>query len=115
MSISTRAAFRAATLTALAAVTASLATAPGAAEATPARTPDPVQRRLDALVRGGGAPGALAHVVKAGGMVRHYTSGTGNLATGSAVSRDGSVRIGSNTKAYTATVVLQLGPVFKGY
>ncbi|MEV3852387.1 serine hydrolase domain-containing protein [Streptomyces microflavus] len=108
MSISTRAAFRAATLTALAAVTASLATAPGAAEATPARTPDPVQRQLDALVRGGGAPGALAHVVKAGGMVRHYTSGTGNLATGSAVSRDGSVRIGSNTKAYTATVVLQL-------
>lgn len=39
MSISTRAAFRAATLTALAAVTASLATAPGAAEATPAHLP----------------------------------------------------------------------------
>ncbi|MFE9016911.1 serine hydrolase domain-containing protein [Streptomyces cyaneofuscatus] len=108
MSISARAAFHVATLAALAAVTASLATAPGAAAATPARTPDPVQRQLDALVRDSAVPGALAHVVKAGGRARHYTSGTGNLATGSAVPRDGSVRIGSNTKAFTATVVLQL-------
>ncbi|MEU5980371.1 serine hydrolase domain-containing protein [Streptomyces sp. NPDC047315] len=108
MSVSPRAAFRAATLTALAALTAGLVTTPAASAATTARTPDPVQRELDALVRDGGAPGALAGVVQADGKVRHYTSGVGNLATGAKVPRDGSIRIGSNTKAFTATVVLQL-------
>ncbi|MEU5448852.1 MULTISPECIES: serine hydrolase [Streptomyces] len=108
MSVSTRAAFRAATLSAVAAVAASLLSTPGAAAASPARTPDPVQRQLDAMVHDGDAPAALAHVVKAEGTARHYTSGIGNLATGAAVPRDGSVRIGSNTKAFTATVVLQL-------
>ncbi|MDQ0986768.1 serine hydrolase [Streptomyces sp. V2I9] len=105
---STRTAFRAAALTVLAALGAGLVTAPAAAAAPPARTSDPVQRQLDALVRDGVAPGALAQVVRADGEARHYTSGVGNPATGSAVPRDGSVRIGSNTKAFTATVVLHL-------
>ncbi|MFH9606687.1 serine hydrolase domain-containing protein [Streptomyces sp. NPDC017448] len=106
-SASTRTAFRAATLTALAALAAGLLTAPAAAVPS-ARASDPVQRQLDALTRDGVAPGALAHVVRAGGEARRYTSGVGDLATGSAVPRGGSVRIGSNTKAFTATVVLQL-------
>ncbi|MFI6284162.1 serine hydrolase domain-containing protein [Streptomyces sp. NPDC051018] len=108
MSVSPRAAFRAAALTALAALTAGMVTTPAAAAATTARAADPVQRELDTVVRDGGAPGALAGVVRADGTVRHYTSGVGNLVTGAEVPRDGSIRIGSNTKAFTATVVLQL-------
>ncbi|MGW1145151.1 serine hydrolase domain-containing protein [Streptomyces sp. NPDC002454] len=109
MSASPRTAFRAAALTVLAALTAGLVTStPAAFAASPARTPDPVQRELDALVRGGGAPGALAGTVRADGTVRHHTAGVGDLATGAKVPRDGSIRIGSNTKAFTATVVLQL-------
>src|SRR5262245_33535450 len=67
-----------------------------------------VQQRLDHLVAGDGFPGALASVRAAGGRVTDYTAGTGDLATRRPVPRDGQVRIGSNTKTFTAVVVLQL-------
>ncbi|MFD7031694.1 serine hydrolase domain-containing protein [Streptomyces sp. NPDC059917] len=70
--------------------------------------PDSVQRGLDALVREDGLPGALASVKGPGGRSRSYTAGVGDLATGAPVPADGQVRIGSNTKAFTAVVVLQL-------
>ncbi|MFJ7206753.1 serine hydrolase domain-containing protein [Streptomyces sp. NPDC098789] len=70
--------------------------------------PDSVQRGLDALVREDGMPGALASVKGPGGRSRSYTAGVGDLATGAPVPEDGQVRIGSNTKAFTAVVVLQL-------
>ncbi|WP_214406703.1 serine hydrolase domain-containing protein [Pseudonocardia lacus] len=70
--------------------------------------PDAVQQSLDALVRDGGFPGALAAVRDADGQSRNYTAGVGDLATGEEVPVDGRVRIASNTKMFTATVVLQL-------
>jgi D-alanyl-D-alanine carboxypeptidase len=63
--------------------------------------PDPVQHQLNSLVNTDGFPGALASVRDAGGRVRNYTSGPG-------VPVNGQVRIGSNTKTFTAVVALQL-------
>lgn len=75
--------------------------------------PDRVQQGLNALVHDDGVPAALASVkspdVKSReGRTRTYTAGVGDLATGSKVPRDGQVRIGSNTKTFTAVVMLQL-------
>jgi D-alanyl-D-alanine carboxypeptidase len=61
----------------------------------------PVQHDLNDLVRKDGFPGALASVRGADGRVRDYTAGPG-------VPRNGQVRLGSNTKTFTAVVVLQL-------
>ncbi|WP_134767638.1 serine hydrolase domain-containing protein [Nocardioides sp. 1609] len=72
------------------------------------RVRDPVQRALDQLVEKDGFPGATAAVRDRSGEVRTYTAGVGNLATGAPVPRGGRVRIASNTKMFTATVVLQL-------
>ncbi|MFJ6795009.1 serine hydrolase domain-containing protein [Streptomyces sp. NPDC091268] len=69
---------------------------------------DTVQQGLNALVRADGLPAALAGVTDRAGRTRTYTAGVGDLATGSPVPRDGQVRIGSNTKPFTAVVVLQL-------
>lgn len=69
---------------------------------------DTVQRDLDALVRVDGFPGVLAAVRGRDARVRDYTAGVGNLATKAKVPVDGQVRIGSNTKTFVATVVLQL-------
>lgn len=69
---------------------------------------DTVRQRLNALVRSDGMPAALASVQGREGRHRTYTAGVGDVATGSKVPRDGRVRIGSNTKAFTAVVVLQL-------
>ncbi|MEU3459276.1 serine hydrolase domain-containing protein [Streptomyces sp. NPDC006733] len=82
------------------------ALAPSAAFA--ASRPDTVQQGLNALVADDGLPAALASVTERGGWTRTYTAGVGDLATGSPVPRDGQVRIGSNTKVFTAVVVLQL-------
>ncbi|MGW1178212.1 serine hydrolase domain-containing protein [Kitasatospora sp. NPDC002543] len=76
------------------------------ASAVPA--PDGVQQGLNALVRTDGVPGALATVRDGRGRSRDYTAGVGDLATGAAVPAGGQVRIGSNTKTFTAVVVLQL-------
>ncbi|GAA1404553.1 serine hydrolase domain-containing protein [Kitasatospora putterlickiae] len=80
--------------------------APTAATAAP--RPDVVQQRLDALVKEDGMPAALATVKGRDGRSRTYTAGVGDLATGSGVPVDGQIRAGSNTKAFTAVVVLQL-------
>ncbi|GHG62407.1 serine hydrolase [Streptomyces griseocarneus] len=82
------------------------ALAPPAAFAT--ARPDAVQQGLSRLVRSDGVPAALASVKDRDGRTRTYTAGVGDLATGSKVPRDGQVRIGSNTKTFTAVVVLQL-------
>lgn len=80
-------------VTAAAAITALLAPS---ATATP--RPDAVQRGLNALVHTDHVPGALAAVRDRDGRTRIYTAGA----------EDGQVRIGSNTKTFTAVVVLQL-------
>ncbi|GHC46160.1 serine hydrolase domain-containing protein [Streptomyces flavofungini] len=82
------------------------ALAPSAA--TAATGPDPVQEGLNKLVRDDGMPAALASVKDRAGHTRTYTAGVGDVATGAQVPRDGQVRVGSNTKAFTAVVVLQL-------
>ncbi len=79
-----------------------------AAPAAAAAGPDAVQRALNTLVRDDGMPAALASVKDRNGRARTYTAGVGDLTTGAKVPRDGQVRIGSNTKAFTAVVVLQL-------
>ncbi|MBT2212703.1 serine hydrolase [Actinomadura sp. NEAU-AAG7] len=82
----------------------------GAAPAAPASaSPDPhgrLQRDLDGMVRDVGAPGALLSVT--GTRTFTLRSGTGDLRTGRPVPVNGRVRIGSTTKAFVATVVLQL-------
>ncbi|GAA3116094.1 serine hydrolase domain-containing protein [Streptomyces rectiviolaceus] len=82
------------------------ALAPPAASA--AARPDTVQQGLNSLVHTDGLPAALAGTQDREGRTRDYTAGVGDLATGSKVPRDGQVRIGSNTKTFTAVVVLQL-------
>ncbi|MYR56989.1 serine hydrolase, partial [Streptomyces sp. SID625] len=67
-----------------------------------------VRQRLDALVQKDGVPAALATVKGRDGRTRTYTAGVGDAATRSRVPADGQVRIGSNTKTFTAVVVLQL-------
>lgn len=87
-------------------VMATGALVPSAASA--ATRPDTVQQGLDALVKADGMPAALAGVKDLDGRTRNYTAGVGDLATGAKVPVDGQVRIGSNTKTFTAVVVLQL-------
>ncbi|MER6394987.1 serine hydrolase domain-containing protein [Kitasatospora sp. NPDC001603] len=70
--------------------------------------PDSVQSSLNALVKEDGLPAALAAVKGRDGRTRTYTAGVGDLATGAKVPMDGQIRIGSNTKTFTAVVVLQL-------
>ncbi|QLE70424.1 beta-lactamase family protein [Streptomyces rectiverticillatus] len=76
--------------------------------ASTAAGPDTVQQGLNALVHSDGLPAALASVKGLEGRTRTYTAGVGDLATGAKVPRDGQVRIGSNTKTFTAVVMLQL-------
>ncbi|MFB9909010.1 serine hydrolase domain-containing protein [Allokutzneria oryzae] len=64
-------------------------------------------RALDHLVRVGGVPGAQA-VVSERGRSREVASGAGDLRTGRPFPHQAHVRIGSNTKTFVATVVLQL-------
>ncbi|MGC4819646.1 serine hydrolase domain-containing protein [Micromonospora sp. DT63] len=74
----------------------------------PAGPRDAVQRHLDQLVSEDGFPGVLASVRGADGRVHDYTAGVRDLRSHAPVPRDGQVRIGSNTKTFTAVVVLQL-------
>ncbi|WP_282797227.1 serine hydrolase domain-containing protein [Streptomyces sp. CC224B] len=102
--------------TAMGVLAAGAAVPPAAAApsaAPPASVPSParhgsVRQGLDALVRSDGVPAALASVTDGKGHTRTYTAGVGDIATGAKVPRDGQVRVGSNTKAFTAVVVLQL-------
>ncbi|MEV0090240.1 serine hydrolase domain-containing protein [Streptomyces sp. NPDC050738] len=85
-----------------------------AASAVATRQPDTVRQGLNALVEYDGVPAALASVQGLKGLkdlkgrTVTYTAGIGDLATGAKVPRDGQVRIGSNTKAFTSVLVLQL-------
>jgi len=69
---------------------------------------DAVQQGMDRLVRDDGFPAALATVHGRDGRTRNYTAGVADLRTKAKVPVDGQVRIGSNTKAFVAVVVLQL-------
>ncbi|MCX5206539.1 beta-lactamase family protein [Streptomyces sp. NBC_00237] len=53
-------------------------------------------------------PAALAATVDRDGRAHNYAVGTGDLKTGAPAPVDGQVRAGSNTKTFTAAVVLQL-------
>ncbi|MEU8819850.1 serine hydrolase domain-containing protein [Actinoplanes sp. NPDC048796] len=64
---------------------------------------DAVRSHLKGLVAEDGFPGASATV-----RGRDYTAGVGDVRTGKPVRPGGQVRIGSNTKTFTAVVVLQL-------
>ncbi|XXY84218.1 serine hydrolase domain-containing protein [Sorangium sp. So ce295] len=69
---------------------------------------DVVQQGADRLVRDDEFPAVLVAVLDRDGQTRHYTAGVGDLETGASVPVDGQVRIGSNSKPFTAVVVLQL-------
>jgi Beta-lactamase class C and other penicillin binding proteins len=89
-----------------------VAAANGVWQAVSATTPDPgpgavIERELHGLVDLG-FPGALASWTDADGRHGDYVAGVGDLTTGDPVPVDGEVRVGSNTKTYTAVVVLQL-------
>jgi D-alanyl-D-alanine carboxypeptidase len=79
----------------------------GAASTESADQAEPnLQRALDRLVAAG-APGAVA-LVRDGEQTVVLTSGEGNLASNVAIRADDRFRIGSVTKSFVATVVLQL-------
>ncbi|GAA0370831.1 beta-lactamase family protein [Actinoallomurus spadix] len=80
----------------------------GALAARTTRSGDAVQQHLTRLVRDDGFPAALASVRDRDGRFHDYTAGVGDLKTRAGVPADGYVRIGSNTKTFTAVVVLQL-------
>ncbi|GAA2654686.1 serine hydrolase domain-containing protein [Streptomyces aculeolatus] len=95
----------------LAAATAVVAVATGSVAAAPARGGEPprhagLQERLDGLVAEG-AVGALVEV-RDGRRVWRGTSGVAERDTERAVPERGRFRIGSITKTFVATVVLQL-------
>jgi D-alanyl-D-alanine carboxypeptidase len=66
-----------------------------------------VQERLDGRVDIG-FPAALGSLTQPDGEHDDYVAGVGNVKTGADVPVDGEVRVGSNTKTYTAVIVLQL-------
>ncbi|MWK39961.1 serine hydrolase [Actinomadura sp. J1-007] len=66
----------------------------------------PLQRELDGAVRDTGMPGAI--MTRAGRAEVTVRSGVGDVRTGRPVPRHAMVRVGSTTKAFVATVVLQL-------
>ncbi|MGD3108320.1 serine hydrolase domain-containing protein [Streptomyces sp. YGL11-2] len=69
---------------------------------------DAVRQGLHRLVHEDRYPAALAAVTGRDGRDRNYTAGVADVRTGARVPVDGQVRVASNTKAFTATVVLQL-------
>ncbi|WP_438027449.1 serine hydrolase domain-containing protein [Sorangium sp. So ce233] len=69
---------------------------------------DPVRQGVDNLASDGKYPAVLAAVREADGEIRHYAAGVRDLETQAKVTVDGMVRFGSNSKTFTAVVVLQL-------
>ncbi|MCK7621633.1 beta-lactamase family protein [Streptomyces sp. RS10V-4] len=79
------------------------------ASAAPSAGPkDGVRAGLEQLIKDDGYPAALASTTNQDGQVHNYTAGVGDLRTKAKVPVDGRVRAGSNTKTFTAVVVLQL-------
>jgi D-alanyl-D-alanine carboxypeptidase len=81
-----------------------LVTAPALAVDVPTRAD--VQRALERVVDGG-APGVTAVIRGPGGRER-YAAGSANLRSGKPISPRDHGRVGSVTKSFTATLVLQL-------
>ncbi|MFS8098142.1 beta-lactamase family protein [Lentzea alba] len=77
----------------------------GMAMAAPA---DTVQTRLDGLTEQHRFPAALATTTDVNGKAKHQVAGTAELGKRVPVPKNGQVRAGSNTKAFVATVVMQL-------
>ncbi|MGW4942016.1 serine hydrolase domain-containing protein [Actinoplanes sp. NPDC004185] len=99
----------AAALTALVVLTGLALTALPEAEAATVPTHDrALQQSLERLVRNPDVPGALASVRDKDGRVTNYTAGVADIRTRAKVPTDGYIRIASNTKMFTAVVVLQL-------
>ncbi|RUQ98166.1 serine hydrolase domain-containing protein [Labedella endophytica] len=92
--------------TGAAALLAGLALAPPAPEAASGH--DPVRAALAETMRLDDWPAAFAATTDERGKTRTYAAGVVELGTSTKVSRDSSLRIGSNTKTFTAAVVLQL-------
>ncbi|MCI3933782.1 serine hydrolase domain-containing protein [Streptomyces sp. AN091965] len=69
---------------------------------------DSVRKDVERLVRDARFPAALVATADRDGRAHHYTAGVADLRTKRKVPVDGRVRAGSNTKTFTATVVLQL-------
>ena len=82
----------------------SLVTSPALAVDDPTRAD--VQRTLERVVDGG-APGVTAVIRGPGGRER-YSAGSANLRSGRPISPRDHGRVGSVTKSFTATLVLQL-------
>lgn len=74
---------------------------------TTASAVKPLTERMQGLIEDG-FPAALASVITADGRREAVAVGKGNLESGAETPVDGEVRIGSNTKTYVATIVLQL-------
>ncbi|WP_205696748.1 serine hydrolase [Conexibacter sp. SYSU D00693] len=90
----------------VAALCALVAVAPASAKRTaPAGG---LQQDLQQLVDPEAFPGVLASVRDRAGRVTNAVAGVGDLRTGQRPPVDGEVRIGSNTKTFTAVAVLQL-------
>ncbi|WP_432096581.1 serine hydrolase domain-containing protein [Streptomyces sp. bgisy100] len=91
-------------------------TAAGTGHAAPSRTPrDPgaldraaVRRELTTLIATQNLPGAQAVITDAAGRVTEIGAGAGDLDTGRPFPHRSRLRVGSNTKSFIATVVLQL-------
>jgi D-alanyl-D-alanine carboxypeptidase len=66
-----------------------------------------IQQKLDAVTERG-IPGAQLVITDPDRGTRVLRAGTGNTATGEPIPDDSRARIGSNTKAFVATVVMQL-------
>ncbi|WP_331766194.1 serine hydrolase domain-containing protein [Embleya sp. NBC_00896] len=98
-------------ITTVAVVATALAVSGGTLPASAAQTPasrDVVRQGLERLVHDDQFPAALAATVDRDGRSRNYAVGVADLRTGKKAPVDGQVRAGSNTKVFTATVVLQL-------
>jgi D-alanyl-D-alanine carboxypeptidase len=93
---------------AAAAPVADAATRDADAAVTAASRNDPVQQSLGRLVVQDRFPGAMASVREPNGLIRNYTAGVSDVRTPGSVPVDGRIRIASNTKMFTAAVVLQL-------
>ncbi|MGW0064485.1 serine hydrolase domain-containing protein [Streptosporangium sandarakinum] len=101
---------RAAAALALAAAVgmATAGVAPEASAATRGCDTSALQRSLDAIVKAGGTPGILATVSSPACRQVSLGSGVADTLTGRRMRGDERIRVGSITKSFTATVVLQL-------
>ncbi|MFI0420883.1 serine hydrolase domain-containing protein [Spongiactinospora sp. 9N601] len=100
-------------LAAVLAVTAAVGTmsagvAPGASAATRKCDTRALQQSLDQIVKAGGTPGILAAVSSPACGRVSLGSGVADIGTGRRMRGDERIRMGSVTKSFTATVVLQL-------